>query len=287
MEKEVRIGDRTVGLSSLSGFKVMRAGTLLARITRQVTGVEQQIQEFVSSYRAANTELITRAKFEYRQGLEEAARIAQRRAELAEEHADWSDEQVDEEIERLRGQIERARLTISDEAWEKSDNQVELATDPSPFQIGAYLLPQILDAAEDDVVRLLALVTAPESELRTAKRDGGDAYVAYLSEKGEALLFDAEIEQLIELAITAAEVLGEKLRGKAPRLRAAWNRLTGAEEAPEQSQPETETESETTPTPDGASSSSTSSTESPPPTDGEPTSPSSPSGTPSSVSASA
>jgi transposase len=283
MEKEVRIGDRTVGLSSLSGFKVMRAGTLLARITRQVTGVEQQIQEFVSSYRAANTELITRAKFEYRQGLEEAARIAQRRAELAEEHPDWSDEQVDEEIERLRGQIERARLTISDEAWEKSDNQVELATDPSPFQIGAYLLPQVLDAAEDDVVRLLALVTAPESELREAKRDGGDAYVAYLSEKGEALLFDAEIEQLIELAITAAEVLGEKLRGKAPRLRAAWNRLTGAEEAPAESQPETETET----TPDGTSSNSTSSTDSPPPTDGEPTSPSSPSGTPSSVSASA
>lgn len=265
MSREVNIGDRRVSLESLSGFKVVRAGKMLARITREVSGISEGITEFVKSYRASNSEVMTRAKFEYRQGLEEAARIAQRRERIAIEHEDWTEEQVSEDIERLRGEIERSRLVISAEAWEKSGNQVELAADPSPIQIGAYLLPQVLESAEDEVARLLALITTPDHELREAKKQGPESYTELLDERGEDLLFDAEIEELLELAITAADVLGEKLRGKADRLRTAWDRLTGADQ----------TKAET----NGERRSETSSTDSPPPTDGSPTPSSSPIGT--------
>jgi hypothetical protein len=276
MEREVRIGDRTVRLESLSSFKVVRGGKALSRITRQVSGLDKQIQEFVASFRAANEEKVTRAVFEYRQGLEEAARIAAHREQVAAEHPEWDAREVEADLEAFKAALALGRLEISAEAWEKSGNEVTLSRDPSPMQIGAFLLPQILDSAEEEVTKLLALIASPDNELRQAKSES--RYEEYLDERAETLLFDAEIEQLLELAAVAGEVLTEKLQGKAQRLRTAWGRLTGAKPQT----PATETD-ETS----GEPSSSTSSTDSPPPTDGEPTRPSSPTGTPQPASSSA
>jgi hypothetical protein len=282
-QREVRIGDRAVRVESLSGWKVLRAGKSVARIAKQVGNVSSEIQEFISNYRAANTEVMTRARFEYRRGVQEAAVIANRREVLMDQDPEPSSEAIESELEALRMQLRANRLEISDEAWERSDNEITISQDPSPQEIGAYLLPILVDSAEEEVVRLLALVVAPDVELREARRNGVEAYEAYLNEKGEDLLFDGEIDQLLDLAVIVAEVLSQKLRGKARRLRAAWERLTGASltstETDDDSEKETETSSE--------SSSSTSSIPSDLPTDGEPTSPSSPSGTTSPVSSSA
>lgn len=273
--REVRIGQQVVKLERLSSFKVVRGSKALSRITKLVSGLDEQIQKFVSSYREANTEVITRAQLMYRQAAEEAALVNRRRAEL--EADEQPEEEIERALERYRHELSAHRLEIPDEVWKSEDNKLELHRDPTPMQIGAVVLPHVIDSAEGEVLRLLALIVTPDEELRAAKRAGNLDEV--LAQKADELLFDAEIEDLLELAAVATEVLSEKLRGKALRLRAAWQKLTGAS-SEEPAKAET---SETS----GKSSNSTSSTDSPPPTDGQPTSPSSPSGTPQPVSSGA
>lgn len=251
--KTVTIGDRSVELGSLSGFKVMRSGTILGRIIKQVTGISDEIQGFVAEYREANVEKTSRAMFEFRAASQHANAITAMQAEVRSEHPGWEEADVRQEAEMRVGPA----VSVSDEAWAACENVMEIHRSPSGFEIFAFVLPHVLERAEEEVVKLLALMIAPDGEIREAKRSG--RYEEFLAEKGEDLLFDAEIDELFEIATVTAEVLEGKLAGKLQRLQTAVSRLMGASGLTE--------EPETTPT-SGVSSNGTSSTDSPKPTDG-------------------
>lgn len=263
-ETKVTVGDRVIDVGAISSFKVLRAGTSLGRITKLVGGISDEIQKFIADYREANKEVVSPALWEFRASTQLVQLRSAIRQQVLEENPSWEEEHIEHEVEQRIGDP----VKISPEAWAASDNEIVIRRSPNGLEVAAFILPQVMEQAEEEVSKLLALLLSPDSELRDKKREGTQAYTDYLEEQGENLLFETQPDELIEIATVAATVLQDKMSGKLGRLQTAVSKLTGlraTQESPEET--------------DGERSSSTSSTDSPSPTAGTPTSPSGPSGT--------
>lgn len=101
-------------------------------------------------------------------------------------------------------------------------------------------LPKLLEEARREVVRLFAILVIPNDDLRIADKE--DRVEEALDNFQDVLLYEAEIDQLADLALVSQEVLTEQLTDKKERLGKLLTSLvkmfrTGTEAKPEMSPP--------------------------------------------------
>ena len=189
--RQVEIGDRSVTVGRFSTFKALHAGDLAADVLNEVPDLTERLSNFGIEYRAKNTVKLSRAAVELRYDAD---------------------------------QVEK----ISDEAWVSGNGFLELPANPGTLDVAAFILPVAFKAAREKVLELMALVVASNSELREADESGRITEV--LDEKKRWLLH-ADLAEVVDLAVAAADVLGEQFEGKAGKLRAVGARF-GIEMAP-------------------------------------------------------
>lgn len=102
-------------------------------------------------------------------------------------------------------------LGLTNRDFEKVDF-VEYPQSPSQWQIVASVFPAIMDIAESEIAVLLALVLAPNSEL--AEKDDDGAIDEYLHAEGRKLLFEADADQVWDVAVAVGEILNEQFAQK-------------------------------------------------------------------------
>lgn len=170
--KEVRIGDRNVTIPRFSAFKIVRAGRLIAKISKAYPTIMFDVARFERDFEASNKVQITRA---------------------------------------MAKMPKFAALDLDDEDFQGKDF-VEFPSSPNDYQRFASVFPAIMDVAEEDVVKLIALVLAPNKVLE--EQDEDDTVDEYLRAEGKKLLHEAEGDQLIDVCISVAEVLKEQFAEK-------------------------------------------------------------------------
>lgn len=205
---EVKVGDRTVTIPRFSGFKVVRAGRIVKELTRKYPSVLFDIASFTREYEERNSVRVTRAM----------AKLP-RYEQIGLTDRDFGDKEF-----------------------------VEFPQSPStPEQIAA-VFPQIMEAAESEIVTLLALILAPNSEL--ADHDEAGDVDEYLSKEGKKLLHSADADQLVDVALVAVDVLRDQFAKKIDevgKLRALVDpqaAATAARQAKKENSPESSTDSD-------------------------------------------
>jgi hypothetical protein len=165
---------------------------------------------------------------------------------------------------------------ITDEQWQQMGNVIEMPAEPGTVDVIAHILPDLLDVAESEVVRIAALILMRNDKVREL-RDMDDLR-RKLDEDGDVLL-DLPMEDLVEVFVVGAEVAGEQWQRKAAGLGPRMGALRGLFGVATPTET-TDRSTSSTPTPDSSSSSEDAST-------GDPTSSSTPTGDSSSVSVTA
>jgi hypothetical protein len=259
----VKIGGSEKLVSPFNGRKAIVATRILQRASSVAGDVTSKLAEFRAEYRAEHTLELDRAQ---------AQRQFRARVVHGTEAAAFG---VPDGFE-----IPSPIAHLTEEDWERSGHVLRIPEDATWAEEIAAVLPVVYEAAEEDVLRLLALGIVTKDELRGWKRDGGTAMVdEQLLERGEDLLDDSDdFTELIELAIAVVDVLRERYEAKAdtlgPRMGTLLSmvglRLPGPPTArsPETPSATEEQPSSTTPSDGSSTPKPTSSTASPAPTDG-------------------
>lgn len=224
----------TIRIERINGLKLTRMLAITKAISRKVPGIVGQIGTFRREYAERNAIVLDRATAVMRFG---------------------------ERLERM-----------TDEDWKASGNRLTVPVEPSTAEVIAAVYGDVLEAAEAEVLRLLALITLSNGAVIAAWKEGTltaeDGPVALRVDR----LLEAPADDLLELAVIAGEVLQDQYTSRRDKLGDRLGnafRLFGLD--PSKMTPESRTPT-TTPT----SSTPTSSTDTPASTDGDPTSPSEP-----------
>lgn len=94
--------------------------------------------------------------------------------------------------------------------------EIELPAPMTQNEQVMYALPHLLERARKEVVRLLALLIIPNAELRDA--DKNENVEDALDRYQDVLLYDAELDQLVDLCLVANDVVKEQLADRKDRL---------------------------------------------------------------------
>jgi hypothetical protein len=228
--KEVQVGDRTVPMPELNGFKAVRAMRLLAEISKCVPDVMATLGKLREDYATQNALIVTPA----------LAKLPRFQRVIVDE--DGNEQEV-------------PLFTEAD--FEAAGGEIRIPQDPTTMDQIIAVFPIVFDAAQDRVVELLALIIAPNSELADADEEG--TVDAYLATHGRKLLHAATFDQLVVLIGEAVNIVVDALqRDGGAALERAVGAVTGQPPAPKPEPDPTQTESSTP----------AFSTESPDPTDG-------------------
>lgn len=173
---DVKIGDAPATISKLNGFKAAEALAIISDITEQTPTLLQDLAEFTRNYEAENAQQMPRAAAEAKFP-EQAGRV-------------------------------------SEAAWTAAGNVLAVPEPPGIERQIAFALPKIYGTARESLVDLLALLITPNSELEKADLEGEELYgkTGALAEQRRRLLHDADLEQLVEVAAAAGEVLQGQLK---------------------------------------------------------------------------
>lgn len=104
--------------------------------------------------------------------------------------------------------------------------EIELPTPMAANEQVMYALPTLLEKARKEVTRLLALLLISNGELKIA--DQGDKVEEALDKYEDILLYDSELDQLVDLCFAAQDVLSEQLADRKDRLGKLLGTLWGA-----------------------------------------------------------
>jgi len=173
MVRNVKIGDRDLSIPPFRGMKALRAGAILARISKSVPEIMDEVAVFRQRYGKQNALQITPA------------------------------------IAAARG-YEIPPEEFGDQGF------IEIPGVPGIEDIVFAVFPSVFEVAETEIVKLLALIAIPNSELKKADED--DQLDDALTKYGRDLLYEGDLDQLAELVIIAYEMLAEQFAGKQDRL---------------------------------------------------------------------
>jgi len=229
---QVKAGRETYTVSRFRGLKAQLIMRLSAKVGRAYPKLATKVAEFEQSYIAENMLRLSRPEAELRFGVEAAE--------------------------------------ITDEAWQSADGELALKQMPSPMERLAHIWPELLEAAEEPLFDLIAVVSLSNEDL--AKADDADGVEGTVEERRRLLLHDAEFEQLIELALAGYEVARGQFGPLVQRLTPLLGMLGMTMGAPEPTEsstsPESEAPTESSPDSSDSETRQPSSTDSQPPTDG-------------------
>lgn len=173
MARAVTVGDRELQIPPFRGMKALRAGAILARVSKKVPTILEEIAEFRKRYGEQNTLRIT------------PAISAARGYDIPAEHFN-------------------------------EQGYMEVPGVPDTGEVIFAVFPSVFEVAETEIIRLLALIAIPNSELKKADEDA--RLDEALDTFGRDLLYEGELDQLAELVVIAYEMLGEQFAGKQDRL---------------------------------------------------------------------
>lgn len=243
--RDVHVGGRSYRIARFRGLKAQLILRLSAKISKRYPALATQVADFEQAYVDENKLRLSRTEAELRFG-EDAARI-------------------------------------SDAAWETSGGEVAIKRMPSPYERFAAMWPELLEAAEEPALELLAVISLTNEELNAA--DDGDEIDKVIAERRKLLLHDGEAEEIVALVIAGVDVARGQfapLVGKLEPLMAMIG-LTMGEPGPTTSSTSQESQEPTDSPPPSSDSetSHSSSTDSPAATAGRESKSSEPPGSPS------
>lgn len=243
--REVRLGDRNVVVPRFNGYKATVAGEIIATITKEAPGIADKAAEFRRNYEAQHVERVTRAEAKLPRNMKVIP--------LRDENGEL---RLTED-----GAVAIDRVPIfRDEDFGES-GVIEIPSSPTQQEQFGAVFPYVWELARNEIVKLIALVTAPNSELAEADENG--TVDDFLTKTGKRILHEADIDQIVEALGVAAEVLREQFAGK-PGIVGKIATFIDAALGTMDVQPEAPIQDETTP----SESAPSSSTDSPEPTDG-------------------
>lgn len=229
---EVTVGERSYRIARFRGLKAQQILRLSARIGRRYPKLAKQVAEFEQAYIDENKIRLSRTEAELKFGAEAAA--------------------------------------ISDEAWETSGGELALKQMPSPGERLAAIWPELLEAAEEPMLDLLAVISLSNKELADA--DDADEVESTIAGRRKELLHDGHPEELVELALAGYEVargqFGPLVERAIPLLQMVGLTMGEPEPTTSSTSPASEEPSDSSRTSNGSETSQSSSTDSPPDTDG-------------------
>ena len=182
MTREVKVGDRTVTLPALNGFKAVRAARLVAEVARCAPSVNERLAALRSDFADSNALVVTPAIAK----LPRFQRVV-----------------VDDEGN------EHEQPMFTDADFSAAGGEIRIPQDPALTDQIVAVFPLVFEAAEKQVVELLALLLAPNSELADADENG--TVDEYLTKHGKQLLHAASLAQLIDIVTAAIETVTEAL----------------------------------------------------------------------------
>lgn len=233
---EVKIGESTATISRLNGYKAAEAMAIVSEITEGAPGLLKELAEFTHRY-----------------GLEHAQRMPRATAEA---------------------KFPNQAKNVSEAAWKASGNELVVPEPPGIEEQIMFALPKVYKQARESLIDLLSLLLATNRELEEADSEGKELYGkdGALAEQRRRLLHEAELEQLVAVAVAAGETLREQLQsidgGQLGKLLAVFgiNRetTTSPPPAPAESEPTGSAPASASPSAEqSAGTAETSSTESP------------------------
>lgn len=253
----IDVGERTYTIERPSGAKASRALALLRALSSAVPEVQERIAQFTREYRESNTIYMT----------------------PAEARARYPGEVIRDAMgDPLIAEDGRVRMTpspiagITAEDWAASNNRLPLRAEPS-FQeqiVAAFDIG--LETAEDHLYKLLALFTLSNAEIKAGRADG--TLDDLIETRANELLDDGYADEIIELAVVCGETVDNHFRRKVRQLGDRLGnalRLIGLGPDRLPTQPTEDAQPQTTSSDGPSSSTPASSTDSPEPTDGDPT----------------
>lgn len=266
--RTVTVGDRNISIGDFSGRKGARLLRLLDHVGQEFPDIQKEIARYTKEYEANHTIDLDRAFARAEWGPQPLMR---EEPVLDEEGRAIADDRGQPLVRREPVFDEHGQVTpgldplghLTDADWEASGQKLKRPRSPGDMEVFLAIFPKVLDAAENEVAKLLGLVAMPNDEVTRRSSDGSlwDEVAA----QGDHLL-DAPFDQLIELLVAASEAVSEQYQEKVrsrlgERLETALrtfglNRLTDRVSPGKNS---TQPASKTSPT---------SSTDSPLPTDG-------------------
>jgi len=260
MSREVRVGDSTIRIEPFSGRKGIQALRAIDYISNAVPDIQKKWARYTTEYEATHTINIDRA----------LARAEIRPEPLLEEQpvldedgiplCDAQDRPLVRRVPMMRdGQVVMGPDPLghlSEQDWAASGNMLRRPRSPRAEEQVLVILPDVLAAAEDQLAKLLGLIAMSNKDVKRAGRDG--TLWEKAAEIGDEIL-DADLNEIVELAVVAGESLREefrvKIRERLGERLVQVARLFGFDLGP------TSSEKPSMTSPD-------SSTDSPPPTDG-------------------
>ncbi len=232
----VTVGDTEYVIEEFRGRKALRAITLLKHIARRMPDITTKWNDFVREYEATNMVEFDRVQAKQRFGTRP----------LLDEDGEpiyKKDEGGNPTEELVLAPSFLDAMTEAD--WEKAGHKLRIPRSPSMGEILAHLFPDIVDAAEEYVVQLLALIVMKNADVKRYGRQSNDELTARLKELGDDLLDDGSVAELVELAVVGGESISEEYSNKAAQLgNRAGNalRLVGVRWNPSRREPETSPE---------------------------------------------
>jgi hypothetical protein len=177
MAKQVTLGDSNYAVQRFTGYKALRAGRLIARITKHSRPIMEEMGDFARDYEKKNALVITK-------GMSKLPRFA--------------------------------AVGFTEEDFDASGGEIRIPQPPSLMEQIIAVFPSVFEVAEGEVLELLALLVMSNSELR--KADNEDRVDDALKEKAKEIMFEADLDQMIDLLAMAQEVLQEQFAGKEDKL---------------------------------------------------------------------
>lgn len=169
----VKIGGQETPLQEFSGYKAFKA----LRLVREILGSSDQIQTAITEHRR---------RYNQQNAIE-----------------------LDRAAAVFRFGDRTAHLTEED--WAASGGKLVIPQDPSPIESTLAAFPVALDVAEEQTLRLLALVLTANTELEKWD-DAGDVDTNLEAER-KRLPHRALAHELAELARVAVELLNDQFAG--------------------------------------------------------------------------
>lgn len=166
----VNIGGEERHLPPFRGFKAIRAGRLLARVTDQVQELWDKADTYQAHYKETHTLRVTKVEAEMK---------------------GWP-------IDFPEGVV-----------------FLEYPGMPTGEQVMLHVFRGAFEVIEAELLQMLALVLAPNQELKDAVDDESRGGVdGYLKRKGEALLHEADLGELVDVALATRKLLEREFAGK-------------------------------------------------------------------------
>lgn len=206
----VTIGTEQKPIPDFRGFKALRAGKIVARVTDTVQELYAKADDYEAEYKKTHRMRLTR---------EEA---------------------------NLRG-WDHVDFHLPEGQAPSPEDFIEIPERPTDEQKFLEVFSTAFELIEKEVVQLLALVLAPNDELERAWEDEANGGVdGYLARSGQRLLFDGNIGQLVDVAVAARKALDKEFEGKSEDLAGLRNLLSQQTPKPQEEKTETDTPTEPT-----------------------------------------